>query len=510
MGSEGDKKPSVFSPRLGDDELGRILSLKERQEQQSQITAFASRYLLLGWDLAALDTGRAVELPVDFQQPQELWSFQLADFEERGMPLALAVRTGLPSNIFVVEIAAGEGDAVLDRLGQWRAECVAQGEDGLERHFYAIPQGRRVSTTSIVLDAPIKVYGEGSLIEVPLEGHSPVQEAWHWLIPPWESPPHFPPLALWHFLEDRVSGMAGTASKAEIPTWEEVFPLVASRAALLQALLAPADSPEKYYETLVHTAREEGFNDPDLLLGLLWHAPHGDPGKREENWPYLVKLATAGTHEPGEFEARVQTGPEPAVSGEPVVIERHRYEAMLAEMRKLSSRAAELEQQLAKWAQDYFHEALPAEERDPVSFGQLEGNHLGFMHDWSDLERQVAELVDNFLPDADLSEDQQEAILKSFPSFQPGALEELNDTLKKKAQQSQKEDEIEAAIQECLEENPDLAEDRRKVEMLYYCLKNYVNFHPDLMGLPLKERVAEASRMARDFLGKPLPETPAN
>ncbi|MDI6852017.1 MAG: hypothetical protein QME75_00230 [Deltaproteobacteria bacterium] len=487
--------------------MGRILSLKERQKQESRVAACASRYLLLGWDLAALDTASAAELPVDFQQPQDLWSFQLADFEERGSSLGLAVHTGVRSNIFVVEVAVGEGDAVLDRLGIWRADCVARHGGSLERHFYAIPQGRRVPNASILQDALVTIYGEGGLVEVPLEADSPDEEAWLWLIPPWESPPQYPPPALWRFLEEQVPGMLEIASKAEIPTWEEVFPLVASRAALLQALLAPADSPEKYYENLVETAVEEGFNDPNLLLGLLWHAPHGDARKRDENWDYLVKLVTAGTQECAEPKSRAEAGPNAPLSDEPVVIERRRYEAMLAELRKLSSRAAELEQQLAKWAQDYFHEPLPAEGGQTAVFEQLEGNHLGFMHDWSDLERQVAELVDNFLPDADLSDDQQEAILKSFSSFQPGALDELNDTLKKRAQQSQKDEEVEAVIQECLEENPDLAGDRRKVEMLYYCLKNYVNFHPDLMGLPLKERVAEASRMARDFLGKPTPET---
>ncbi|NWG10132.1 MAG: hypothetical protein HXX80_07520, partial [Nitrososphaerales archaeon] len=186
MGSEGDKKPSVFSPRLGDDELGRILSLKERQGQKSQVAVSASRYLLLGWELAALDTDRAVELPVDFQQPKELWSFQLDDFEERGIALGLGVHAGLRSKILVVEITIDEGDEVLDGLGEWRAECVAQGEDGLERHFYALPQGRRVPTASILQDALITVYGEGSLVEIPLAADSPGEKAWHWLTPPWE------------------------------------------------------------------------------------------------------------------------------------------------------------------------------------------------------------------------------------------------------------------------------------------------------------------------------------
>lgn len=507
MGSAGDKKPSVFSPRLGEDELGRILKLKEHQEQQTQMEAFASRYLLLGWDLAALDTGPGVELPVDFHQPQELWSFQLTDFEERGVALGLGVHTGIRSHIIVVEITVGEGDAALDRLGEWRAECVAQGGDNLERHFYALPQGMCLPTASILQDALIAVYGEGSWVCLPPASESPGEKPWRWLTPPWERPPQCPPPALWQFLKDRISGVVDptAALTPEIPSWEEVFPLVSAHAAILQALLAPADSPQEYYQNLVKAALEEGFKDPNLLLGLLWHAPHGDARHRSENWDYLVKLVTSGC-EPSGAESRTRPGT--PVSGERVVIERRRYEALLADLRQLSVRVAEVEQQLAQWVENYIPESITADQEEAAGFEPLEGHPLGFLHDWSDLESKVSELVDNFLPDAELSEDQQEAFLKNFSSYQPGSLEELNDVLKKRARQSQQEDEIEAAIQECLEDNPDLAGDQRNIDMLYYCLKNYVNFHPDLMGLPLRERVAEASRMARDFLGQPPPENP--
>lgn len=516
MGFQDDKKPPVFSPRLGEDELGRILNLKERQEQKSQIAAFASRYLKLAWDLTAVDTSQAEELPVDFRQSPEQWSQQLADFEAQGLPPGLGVRTGAPSHLIVVEITAGEDESVLDHLGDWRAECVAQGSDNLERHFYALPPGTRLPTASILHNALITVYGEGSWVLVPPSSEAPGEHPWRWLTPPWASPPQYPQPALWQFLKKHISRVADspTAAPPEIPSWEEIYGLVSPHAALLQALLAPADSPEEYYENLLEATLEVGFKDPPLLLGLLWHAPHGDARNRPDRWEYLVELVTAGFYDHSQTGTPIQPQDElAAISGERVVIERYRYEAMLADLRKLSARAAELERQLVKWGKSFAPESVPADAQETAGVDQFVDHPLGFLHGWSDLERQVAELVDNFLPDAELPEDQQQSFLESFSAYQGGSLEDFSDALKKKAKQSQQEDEVETAILECLEENPDLAEDVRKVEMLHYCLKNYVNFHPDLMGLPLRERVAEAGRMARDFLGEPLrppPGTPTS
>ena len=504
MSSQDDKKPSVFSSRLGEDELGRILTLKELQEQKSQIAAFASRYLKLAWDLIAVDTSQAEELPVDFRQSPEEWSQQLTDFEAQALPLGLGVRTGAPSHLLVVEITTGEGVPVFDHLADWRAECVAQRGDNLERHFYALPPGTSLPTASILPNALFTVYGEGSWVLVPPSSESPGEQPWRWLTPPWASPPQYPQPALWQFLKKHISDVADspTISPPEIPSWQEIYCLVSPHAAILQALLAPGDSPEEYYQNLLETALEVGFKDPSLLLGLLWHAPQGDARKRPDRWEYLVSLvAETGT------PLQPQDGLV-AFSGERVVIERYRYEAMLADLRKLSARAAELEQQLVKWGKSFVLEPVPIDPKETAGVDQFVDHPLGFLHGWTDLERQVAELVDNFLPDAELPEDQRQSFLESFSAYQVGSLEDFSDALKKKAMQSQKEDEVETAILECLEENPDLAEDVRKVEMLHYCLKNYVNFHPDLMGLPLRERVAEAGRMARDFLGEPLRPPP--
>src|SRR3989304_4987763 len=113
MGSEGDKKPPVFSPRLGEDELGRILNLKELEDQKSPVGACAARYRKLGWELSALDTSQGMTLPVDFHQSPEVWSQQLTDFEDQGLVVGLGVHTGARSRLFVLEITAGEGDLIL-------------------------------------------------------------------------------------------------------------------------------------------------------------------------------------------------------------------------------------------------------------------------------------------------------------------------------------------------------------------------------------------------------------
>jgi Bifunctional DNA primase/polymerase, N-terminal len=503
MGSENDKKPPVFSPRLGEDELGRILDLKELEDHKSPVGTFAARYRKLGWELSVLDTSQGTVLPVDFHQSQDVWSQQLADFEAQGLAVGLGVHTGARSQLFVLEIAAGESDLILERLGHWQAECVAQRSDNLERHFYALPAGCLLPTTSIRHDSLITVYGEGSWVVTPPAAESPDEDPWRWLIPPWATPLRPPQPALWRFLKEHLPETVDAIAppEAAIPPWEEIYPLVSPRAAILQTLLAPAESPEEYYDNLLEAALQEGFKDPSLLLGLLWHAPHGDALQRPERWDYLLDLVAAAMQSGRESGSPL--GEPLAGFGERMVIERHRYETILLELRQLSSRAAELEQQLAEWAHSFGPEHVPADDRPAPGLDQLDSHPLGFLHDWTDLEHQVSALVEKFLPDAELPED-QEALLESFSAYQAGAFHDIGDAIKKQTQQSRQVDEVDSAIQACLDENPDLAQDQRKVEMLYYCLKNYVNFHPDLMGLPIQERVAEASRMARDFLGEPL------
>ncbi len=57
-----------------------------------------------------------------------------------------------------------------------------------------------------------------------------------------------------------------------------------------------------------------------------------------------------------------------------------------------------------------------------------------------------------------------------------------------------------AALCEHLAENPDMARNLDKVEMLQYCLYTYCRINPDFADLTIKERVREASKMAGEFL----------
>jgi hypothetical protein len=56
----------------------------------------------------------------------------------------------------------------------------------------------------------------------------------------------------------------------------------------------PAPSPESYYQHLLAAACAIGLKEPDLLLGLLWHAPLGDARERPQGWKYLQQLLNRG------------------------------------------------------------------------------------------------------------------------------------------------------------------------------------------------------------------------
>ena len=114
----------------------------------------------------------------------------------------------------------------------------------------------------------------------------------------------------------------------------------------------------------------------------------------------------------------------------------------------------------------------------------------------------MAELVENFLPGRLSDEDRHITMLEKDGALPTGLLQSWDQFTQSKMEPDEEVDELEEAIQQCLEENSELAMNERNMEMLYYCLKNYVNFHPDFAGLPIKERVAEAGRMAKDFLGE--------
>jgi hypothetical protein len=61
--------------------------------------------------------------------------------------------------------------------------------------------------------------------------------------------------------------------------------------------------------------------------------------------------------------------------------------------------------------------------------------------------------------------------------------------------------EMQRALKDFLVSHPDLAADPRKMEVLQYCFKHYVNFDPELRDLSIQEKLERASQMAMDFMG---------
>ena len=58
-------------------------------------------------------------------------------------------------------------------------------------------------------------------------------------------------------------------------------------------------------------------------------------------------------------------------------------------------------------------------------------------------------------------------------------------------------------VQDFLSKNQDLAEDRSKVQMVLFCLKNYVSINPDYANLSFREKLEKTGQMARTFLNHP-------
>ena len=61
--------------------------------------------------------------------------------------------------------------------------------------------------------------------------------------------------------------------------------------------------------------------------------------------------------------------------------------------------------------------------------------------------------------------------------------------------------ELKSALRDFLLAHPELAADPRKMEVLQYCYKHYVNYDPEMRDLNILEKLERANQMARDFLG---------
>jgi hypothetical protein len=412
----------------------------------------------------------------------------------------IGIRTGKVSKLLVLEVNKGEGALSLDQWGDWRASCVAEMGGCREQHYYTLPPEAQ-APPSYFLAPQVLIYGEDGLLLAPPSVEPQAREPWRWLQPPWETPPLPPKPAVWQFLKEHIPA---ALVKPAAQSWEEIYRIIAPHGALLQALLMPPTSQEEYYQEIINTARELGFKDPALLFGLLWHAPHGEARQKPEKRDYLQALADAawappagGVPLPG-LPARMPgavnletaapatrptqevldmfSGSQPAdpgykgteaapapqfdqsVSGqffqllaglgERVIMESCRYEAMVA---GVSQQAGEINNLVSQWEQ-YFAGSAP---NLPVQGEKPPGATVEF--GWDAI---VGQNIDN------------------KPHIQA----------------------IQAAAGDFLNHNPDLAGDRHKVQMVVFCLKNYISLNPENAALPFREKLDRAGIMAREFL----------
>ncbi|MBM4275524.1 MAG: hypothetical protein FJ134_13845 [Deltaproteobacteria bacterium] len=451
-----------FTIKLGQDEISRILGLKEDLDYWEILEDAARGYLRLGWSLAVVDM-QGKDLGVDFQQSPDVWSRAMAELSWQEVPAGLAVRTGNASHLLVVEGCRGEGE--LSRMDReaWQAETIAQGPLGRERHFYALPEGSDIAAVSQVQG--MTVYGDGALVLAPPSREPENRGAWRWLVSPQERPPRYPGLQMWRFLREQklIQTRPGSPADWEPPFWEEIYRVISSHPRILQALLAPAASPEDYYREVAQTAWAAGLQDPGIMLGLLWHAPLGDAQRRPERWEYLQQLAAdppqppEGTPAPedGQSAAGLLGADFPLCHQPNSSPEMWRwFFQMMAEMvARLTGESRGDKVLLPPWAQPGGH--------GPAFGGSAPG--LSTLS-WAEIIRTPG-------PAHPLGLDP----LKSAPGLTEGQSDVLNT-------------------------NNSLLMAPCQQELIYFFWKNYISIDPEWAGLPVNQQLTLAHRMAQDFL----------
>jgi hypothetical protein len=279
--------PRNFAVKLGQDEISRIIGLKEDLDYWEVLEEAARGYCLLGWSLVAVDD-QENDLGINFRQPPEEWSEALAELAWREAPANLAVRTGKASQLLVLDVRPGELPQEDNQA--WKADIVALGPQGWERHFYGLA-GTGPIIPAGAQTRGLRLHGEDGLVLVPPSRKSE-GGAWRWLVSPRGKPPRQPGPKIWKFFRERnlIPSLPDFSDSWDPPSWEEIYRHISDHPRVLQALLAPEATAEAYYQGVAHTAWAAGLRDPRLLLGLLYHAPLGDVSRCPERWDFLQHL----------------------------------------------------------------------------------------------------------------------------------------------------------------------------------------------------------------------------
>ena len=147
----------------------------------------------------------------------------------------------------------------------------------------------------------------------------------------------------------------------DLPTWEDLYPVICRSNELLQAVLTPGATREQYYRTILYEALRAGFRDPRMLQGLLWHAPHGETRHGLEaqqqlsQWAMEIQWLLAAEVLSAESESSHAASTPGAGPASPRLEERPRSvaappssENLRDELNSLATLASELEQQVGE------------------------------------------------------------------------------------------------------------------------------------------------------------------
>ena len=291
--------------------------------------------------------------------------------------------------------------------------------------------------------------------------------------PPWVSSPQPPKAALWQFLREQ-QGETGPESQ-EMLSWEEAYQTIALHEGVLKAWRAPSAAMSSYYRDILMASLAAGLRDRRLLLGLLWHAPHGDARTNEERWQFLKSLLVEDQLSAPEFRPEAGAA---AAGFDPSVYEQ--YFKLLAALG---------EQVVAESCRQ--KTILSGLEAKVTELSGLEAKV-------TELDRMVAEIERCFPSPATGSPEG-----KGFPPAQDRVLLEFPwaASMARPPETTKKLQEVKSMVKDFLGKNPDLAADQDTVQMVLFCLKNYVSIDPEFAGMSFQEKLEEAGHMARGFLG---------
>jgi hypothetical protein len=501
--------PKDFSVRLGQEEIGRIFNLKENLDLKDLLVTYAPHYQKMGWVLVGIKSPESAPLELDLNQPADLWAQQISEMGADQGQINIAIRTGRASNLLVLEVNQGEGALSLDQWGDWRANCVAEMGGCREQHYYALPLEAQ-APPSFFLAPQVLIYAEEGLLLAPPSLEPKAREPWRWLRPPWETPPLPPKPAVWQFLKEHIPP---TLMKPDELSWEDIYRMIAPHGALLQSLLMPSTSQDKYYQRILNTALGLGFKDPALLFGLLWHAPHGDARHNPEKRDYLQALAdTARDRQAGAaslpgLPARMPEGDwsgKPAFPLETVSLATQPLQDVLdmfsgsepADL-ELNEREASLAPNFDQSVSGQFFQLLAGlGEKVIMESCRYEAMVTGVRSQAGEIDNLVSQWEQYFAGSSPNPSDQGERPTGTTVEFGWDAV--VGQSIDKRPQIQA----IKAAAGDFLNHNPDLAGDRHKVQMVVFCLKNYVSINPEHAALPFREKLDRAGIMAREFFRK--------